>query len=750
MSYYIARLIELPVPESRLVELVINGKSQGIYIEHAKINEGFLRRNNIMPVNLYKGEQYHTERSIDRSTDLFNNPYLWKKLSTFNQRLENDYDDLYSFIDLIRKAEVSDNFFNKLINVADIDEWSKFSAYQTILQSWHNDYLHNMRLLSDMWKGEVIPIAHDTGSDFSDKSNKNIRYDSSPHALFMVYNTSSRFISKKYSHLYKIVSGNTLIKASEHVKALKPLLSASWKRDIFHTQFALTNGHEINDSSVLMMEKKWDILSKNINKRRHIIKKELEEMPNITWNNTNNGFSIVVNGVVPVSQIKFDYNSKEEITEIAFDRDGNGVLSDKDMRIPFTIDGNSILLHAEFYANRILFKNSLDVHGLQRPLTSTVSTQFNLVTNSNISINKVKASNALTLKQSDIVRSGMEGNSPARLNIPVIEEKIKNLLWENKVIIDGTRVIDSPLDVKPGTQIHLTNNSSIIFRNKVNMNGTRKKPIVIKGVDKDTTWGVIALVGKESIGSTISNVTLKQGSGYSDDNHVFSAMLSIHDTSNIKINDPTLEDNKVYDDMMHIVYSKDIEITNCLLNNSFSDAIDIDISSVEIENCKINNSGNDGVDLMSSSVSIKDTTINNSGDKGVSVGEASNVIIFNSSLSKNKIGIEAKDKSISKLIHSELIDNKIQLNAYKKNWRYGAGGMQYIYNSILSPSNNEIKADKKSFIQIYNSDILQRDSNYGKNISISKESSEFMNFIPNKWQDNKIILNNKSGRLDIE
>ena len=80
MSYYIARLIELPVPESRLVELVINGKSQGIYIEHAKINEGFLRRNNIMPVNLYKGEQYHTERSIDRSTDLFNNPYLWKKI----------------------------------------------------------------------------------------------------------------------------------------------------------------------------------------------------------------------------------------------------------------------------------------------------------------------------------------------------------------------------------------------------------------------------------------------------------------------------------------------------------------------------------------------------------------------------------------------------------------------------------------------------------------------------------------------
>ena len=26
-------------------------------------------------------------------------------------------------------------------------------AYQTILQSQHNDFLHNMRLLSDVWKG---------------------------------------------------------------------------------------------------------------------------------------------------------------------------------------------------------------------------------------------------------------------------------------------------------------------------------------------------------------------------------------------------------------------------------------------------------------------------------------------------------------------------------------------------------------------------------------------------------------------
>ena len=44
-------------PKFNLVELFINDKSSGIYIESENINESFLRRNFIMPVNVYKVEQ---------------------------------------------------------------------------------------------------------------------------------------------------------------------------------------------------------------------------------------------------------------------------------------------------------------------------------------------------------------------------------------------------------------------------------------------------------------------------------------------------------------------------------------------------------------------------------------------------------------------------------------------------------------------------------------------------------------------
>ena len=65
-----------------------------------------------MPVNIYKGELYHTSRPLESSNDLFNNPSLWSKLSVFNQRSEDDFSDLERFIKLVRLAETSNADFD--------------------------------------------------------------------------------------------------------------------------------------------------------------------------------------------------------------------------------------------------------------------------------------------------------------------------------------------------------------------------------------------------------------------------------------------------------------------------------------------------------------------------------------------------------------------------------------------------------------------------------------------------------------
>ena len=56
VAYIFAKKLGLLVSDVRLVEMFINNKSSGIFIERERLNESFLRRNKIMPVNLYKGE----------------------------------------------------------------------------------------------------------------------------------------------------------------------------------------------------------------------------------------------------------------------------------------------------------------------------------------------------------------------------------------------------------------------------------------------------------------------------------------------------------------------------------------------------------------------------------------------------------------------------------------------------------------------------------------------------------------------
>lgn len=98
IPFIISKNLNLLSSKKNLVELYINGKNNGIYIESERLNESFLRRNKIMPINLYKGEQSNNaENKIGLNNQLFNNPGLWEKISYFNVLEPSDKSDLSHF-----------------------------------------------------------------------------------------------------------------------------------------------------------------------------------------------------------------------------------------------------------------------------------------------------------------------------------------------------------------------------------------------------------------------------------------------------------------------------------------------------------------------------------------------------------------------------------------------------------------------------------------------------------------------------
>ena len=690
----IAHMAGVLAPDTRLVELFINDMSYGVYNESEFLGESFLRNNNIMPVNFYKGEQENAERKLMVDMYLFNNPALWKKLSYFNLLPENDYSDMEYFINLVKCSETSERCFEKLKMVCRIEDWARFSAFQTLIQYSHSSDHHNGRLILDPWKGSVIPVVTDPSVVYSE--DEELKLDLPGNSFLGLYHMSSEFILEKYKILNSLLMNDILTNAASEQKTILPSLRKTWARDKYHNQFVYSNMLDRGLAYDNGMEVEWKRFFKRMEFLDEWLRNELSKNPSVSWyKKSKNIVSVVIDSAVPVDKLTFFMQPTEPMpTSVFWDVDGNGVVTVDDIEIPYTFDDNRIILMATWGANHR--------NGKHYP------TQFNIIYGERCAIEALTVNNAITGEEFNALRdSGKKGMSPHRLNRPIIESGTKVLKELPKsMTIEKTMVFSDPVRIHPGTTIKMKPQTSLIFREKLFAEGTEDCPIVITASQPGNPWGVIALHGKSTSNSKLSCLSIDSGSESFVDNVRYSAMLSLHETSNVKLINIKMKNSYKSDDMLHIIYSQDIDIINPLLENALGDAIDIDMSSfVTINGGKIYSSGNDGVDLMSSSALIRNVQILSSGDKGVSVGEASDALIFKSSLNGNVTGIASKDDSMVTVIDSMLNNNKKQVEAYYKNWRYGKGGRVLIDSSVLSAESNDIFADERSMVNILNSEI---------------------------------------------
>jgi hypothetical protein len=205
----------------------------------------------------------------------------------------------------------------------------------------------------------------------------------------------------------------------------------------------------------------------------------------------------------------------------------------------------------------------------------------------------------------------------------------------------------------------------------------------------------------------LSFVEMSHGSGLKTTRAEYSAGLSIHDVDQVVVEDCTLSDSQVVDDMVHAVYST-VEFRRCLFERSLMDALDIDISEALVEDCTFVESGNDALDLMTSTVAVVNCSMLQSGDKGASVGEDTRAFFVNCTMERCLIGIQIKDRSQATLANCAVLGNHLGIDAYKKNWRYDSGGFAWVYNSVVEGNQTSFGADRVSSIQVHDSFIAER------------------------------------------
>ena len=730
----IANSLKLISPKFKLVELFINDESQGVYIETEVLNEGFLRRNKIMPVNLYKGELILSESILDLEMNLLNSPGGLKKIAYFNQVKKDDKSDLKFLSSTIQLAHNNEISYSTLMELIDLNYWSKFLSYQILTQNFHNDYSHNFRMISDPWSGKFTPIVYDPLINIDNE--KNIDFDRSSNELFVLLNQNSYFQNLKFKHLNSILNSNFIENELIDTNLLDEQIKVSEARDIelltnnFNLYSLFSKMFDVKSKSNIFFENKKQFIKKfKIHKEN--VKNSLNKKPEAGWYKTKNGFEIYVNGILPISDLKFFFNN-EQTKWVALDINENGIVDKNEIK--FKLDRNNyITIPYELYANRIPYADKLI--DLAKPKLKILPTRFKFISESAIKPKRIDFKNPFLKKEFELKYKKQSAFAAKKYNKPVTSNNMqKSVILEGVINVDKTKVYKDFVEIKPGTQFSIKNGSSIIFKNKLIALGTKEKPILFEK-SSNQSWGTIALQGNKTKNSIINNVVFDGGSGSQYRNIKYTGALSIHDTENIIIKNVTLKNNSEYDDMLHIIYVDNIKLENLYIENSNMDAIDIDMSkNIEIKNIIIKKSGNDGIDLMESDAVITNIKVYNSKDKAISVGENSFLVLNKSTLSKNEIGVATKDRSFSFVANSNLINNNISLNNYKKNLQYADGGVSLIYKTNLENKKNTL-VDKNSTIKIINSKVN------GNNI---KEK-----LISNKINKNHITILKKNNSKEM-
>ena len=701
VAFKIAKKLRLLVSEVRLVELFVNDKSAGIYIEKEQLNESFLRRNKIMPINLYKGEaSRNSEKKIGLEINLDQNPGLWKKISFLNSVDEDDYTDLIRLSKNIRNAENSPNDLNKILKFENTDLFARASILEILINNYIANYDHNRRAAIDVWSGILHIIPHDFEYNREKISEENFKSDKSATNLFYVINQSSKFLNAKYETLFKVVKEEKIFdEIIQDLEILKAKYLISQKTDLGKIQrkyvnFDLWTGPE--------NEQSFNDLIESLKYREKQIISFLEKDPECSWNINKKGFEVKIQNLIPISNLSVKFGN-ESPEWVALDYNNNQVLDKEDKYFYKKKNGN-FEIDIKLFANRIT--SNLGPYDYIWAL-STAKTKFTFFTENNKKPSKLITFNDYSKKELLLNYDESLAVGPSINNIAIIKNDKKKLnILSGNIFLEEDLIIKDETKILEGTTFIMNEGVSIIFENKVKAIGSKQRPIIFKKNDAATKWGTVALHGAKTDGSFFKNIIIENASGKSINGINYFASLSVHSAKNIKFDNILIKNNSSFDDMMHIIYSSNIEVINSNFLNAYKDSIDVDFSkNILFQNLKIMNSGNDGIDFMETAAQMHQVNILYSGDKAVSVGENSQVLINDSIFSSNNYGVASKDLSKTIIRNSLLENNKIQLGVYKKNWRYGGSGIIEVSNSKIIAMENYINADEMGKISVLSSEI---------------------------------------------
>ncbi len=268
------------------------------------------------------------------------------------------------------------------------------------------------------------------------------------------------------------------------------------------------------------------------------------------------------------------------------------------------------------------------------------------------------------------------------------------VLGPGTVAVEQSRVFlpQDQVVVEPGTRLVMAPDASLVFLGKVEFKGRADAPITVEGGSAED-WGGIAIQGAATRGSRLKHVVVHGGSVARWRDIPYPALLSIHATSDVEIEDCDFGGYKHTTDVIHAAYVKGIKIADTTVTDVGGDAVDLEFSDGDLKRLRLVNVGDDGVDTMGSELNISDCLLVGLKGNGISAGEESRLNVRNTVIAEAKVGALTKNASTLSLSGSILLNNRIGVRSYQRTVRYEADS--HIHANVLFVVGSEKRAIKR-------------------------------------------------------
>ena len=232
------------------------------------------------------------------------------------------------------------------------------------------------------------------------------------------------------------------------------------------------------------------------------------------------------------------------------------------------------------------------------------------------------------------------------------------------------------LNLKVNRNVRKFLNTTIFFDDGVNLDVDENKNII------KINQNIIGARTHILDGSLNNTTIIFNGAGvsknmipanYPIDNKGLTGCLSLINLSLNKINISATNSN--CEDSVNFINSSGT-INKIYIQNSYSDALDVDFSKLIFDEIEVSNAKNDCADFSYGKYKLSNLKFDNCGDKAISIGETSEVKIMDVKINRAKTGIATKDSSLLMVNNATLNNIGTCLSAYNKKQEFTGGHIE--------------------------------------------------------------------------